>query len=259
MVDDPIIHMPKTARYISASLLFIGAIGFIGLAYYLAESGKGSDVEILIWMSLVQLLLTGFALLMVFGFSQKSLGFPALHAKASEFLSKEVPLVISNIHFTKPVPLKTGAREPLKEVLVEVGHYDKDYRADYWICRKKEKSTDTLLVDLSLRVSEAMLVVKLPLISLNEQTYKEPVDDLLERWIVAPPFVMTQQKFMHYDKYLGTPALHIYFKAQFDEKFLVTPSERLLCAQAAAAIIRDLLLLADDSNFPLLDSLLKPR
>jgi len=264
MVDDPIIHMPKAVKFIVSVVLIVGVIGLMYFSYDLSQNSEASDT-ILITMSLVQLLLTGLALLFIFGFSQRSLTFGALSNKTSAYLSIEVPNAIRDMHFKKPTPkrksklyypekLQVTSTRAESEVKVNVGHYKGDYRADYWIyVNEKEGSTGkrALLVDLNLNVQKALLVIKLA-ISDNNNSDIEAAKLLIKDWIIPAPFNFIngkEPKIVEHDQYLGSSALHIYLSAEFEEKFLVTPSERLFCAQAVSSIVRDLFVITRDKGY----------
>ncbi|MEP0071766.1 MAG: hypothetical protein ABJE79_03615 [Marinomonas sp.] len=247
MIDDPIVHMPKRTRYVASTILLLGAVSFLAFAYYLSIYSEESDV-VLIVMSLVQMLLTGFALLIIFGFSQRSLSFDALSQKASEYLAKEIPDKIRDIHFKKPVPVMYGSSPKVAGAVVKVGHYQGDYRADYWVYADSLNSA--LLVDVNLNVRQALLVIKIPL----HQGRKGDLEALMNKWVIPAPFSFVQdmpKKEVEYDQYLGSAAVHVYLYADFDEKFLVTPSERLMCAQAISVIIRDFFVLSRDFGYSL--------
>ena len=262
MVDDPIIHMPKKLRLFSATALLFSAFVFIGFAYYLSVKEDSQSI-ILIVMSLVQLLFTGFGILIIFGFSQKSLSFSDLSKKGGEFLSKEIPDKIREIHFEKPVPKNVGSSEFISESAVEVGHYNGDYRADYWIHVPKIGS---LLIDVNLNVRQALIVIKIPITSKgNFNTAYE----VIEAWKIPKPFSFASGgrlpdksvdiKSVKKDYFLNSEAIHVYLKAEFEEKFLVTPSERLMCAQAISAIVRDFFVVSRDKNFNLNIEFSKPK
>jgi len=257
MIDDPIIHMPKPARIVASLVLLCGAIGFIVFAYYFSKQSGSSD-EVLIAMSLVQLLLTGFAFLLIFGFSQRSLTFEALNTKTSFYLANEIPNTIRKIHFQKPIPIKSGSTISNNELEVKVGHCEGDYRADYWIyINKGQADSRALLIDLNLNVRKALLVIKLPINHSNQNEART----LIDNWIIPSPFSFMRDKEpkeVEHDTFLASSALHIYLSADFDEKFLVTPSERLLCAQAITIIVRDLFVLTRDMNFELSKELNEP-
>jgi len=117
-----------------------------------------------------------------------------------------------------------------------------------YICQKQQDISHPQL---------CLLVIKLPV--------KDNKDDalaLIKDWIIPAPFDFIENKepkYVEHDVYLNSSALHVYLDAEFDEKFLVTPSERLYCAQAVSAIIRDLFVLARDKDYPLLDKLNEPE
>ncbi|NMO17393.1 hypothetical protein HPC49_06520 [Pyxidicoccus fallax] len=259
MVDDPIIHMPRSLRYVSALVLGAAASAFLLMAFAMhkADADGNGDV-VLILMSLVQVTLTAFAFLLIFGFSQRSLSFDALRAKVTGFLAHELPDMISTGHYTKPEPVESiglGKRCHVlkREIHVEVGHYSKDYRADYWInTRAPEvllpgRKQACLLLDVNVFVQHMVVVVKVPRRDGEDDT---PLKLVLDRWLRPAMFSEITYKDC-WDGYLGSQARHIYLKARFDERFLVTPAERLMCAQCIGAMVRDLILLCKQMNYPL--------
>jgi len=87
-----------------------------------------------------------------------------------------------------------------------------------------------LLVDLNLNVQKALLVIKLPITDKNNSDI-EAAKLLIKDWIIPAPFNFIngkEPKIVEHDQYLGSSALHIYLGAEFEEKFLVTPSEGVI-------------------------------